>query len=148
MSEEHSGVSDRTLSTVIFRGRSGVQFRFHTWPFGTKFKPVGAVYIVTRRSFEDPTFTTKATHQPLVIGQTANLADPLVSASQRAQLVAKGANCICVYAVADVARRAEIEKDLIDGNEHCGGRLQYLSYLTRPATEPAEVSPGRTDVAS
>ena len=95
------------------------------------------MYLVTKRSFEDATFTTKATHQPLVIGHTANLADALVSASQLVKLVAQGANCICVCAVADAEHRAHIEKDLIEGNEDFRGRLQSLYYLSDPAVPAA-----------
>ena len=136
MSEESLAESNRTIGTVIFKGRSGEEFRFHAWPLTAKFKAVGGVYIVTKRSFEDRTFTTKASHQPLVIGHTADLADALISRSQLAKLTAQGANCICVLAVADAVSRGEIEKDLIDGNEDFRGRLQSLYYLVEPAVPP------------
>ena len=137
MSEQNPGTPDRTARTVVFKGMSGERFSFQVWPLTTKFKAVGGVYIVTKRSFDDPTFTTKATHAPLVIGHTANLADALTNSSQLEKLTAQGANCICVCIVADAARRAEIEKDLIDGNENLRGRLQSLEFLFRPAEPPA-----------
>ena len=136
MNLEDPAAPDRT--SVVFKGRSGDRFYFQVWPLSTKFRPVGGVYIVTRRSFQDSTFTTRATHQPLVIGHTANLADALISRSQRAKLTTEGANCICVCAVADAARRVEIEKDLIDGNEDFRGQLQSLYYLSEPTSPPVE----------
>jgi hypothetical protein len=138
MSEGSSAASNGSIGTVIFKGRSGEEFRFQAWPLTAKFKAVGGVYIVTKRSFEDRTFTTKASHHPLVIGHTANLADALISKSQLAKLTAQGANCICICTVTDAARRAEIEKDLIDGNEDFRGRLQSLHYLVEPEVPPAQ----------
>ena len=49
------------------------------------------------------------------------------------------ANCICVYAVADEARRSEIEQDLIDGNPQWGGELHYLFHLARVEPDPAKL---------
>lgn len=92
----------------------------------TKFKAVGGLYIITNRGFEDRTFPSKAGHRPLAIGQTADLASALVTKSEFAKLVTQGANCVCVCAIADEARRVEIEKDLVEGNEQWGGRLHYL----------------------
>ena len=125
-----------TGAIVIFKGRSGEEFRFQALPLTAKFKAMGGVYIVTKRTFEDRTFPTKASHHPLVIGHTADLADALISRSQLAKLVAQGANCICVLPVADPVRRGEIEKDLIDGNEDFRGRLKSLYYLVEAAVPP------------
>jgi len=136
VTEKDAPAPDRTIGTVIFKGKSRVEFRFNAWRLTAKFKAVGGVYIVTKRSFEDRTFTTKASHQPLVIGHTANLADALISRSQLAKLVAQGANAICTLAVTDPVRRGEIEQDLIDGNEDFRGRLKSLYYLVEPAITP------------
>ena len=83
----------------------------------TKFKAMGGIYIVTKRECLDRTFPTKATHRCLAIGQTADLAASALTKSELTKLTTQGANCICVYAVADAARRAEIEQDLVEGNE-------------------------------
>ena len=113
-------------SSIVFRGKSGERYRFQTWPIGTAFKPVGAVYIVTERTYDDRTFATKASHRPLAIGETADLSATFVSKTDMKALAAKGANCICVFAVADPARRSQIEGDLLDANEIAGGSLRYL----------------------
>lgn len=135
MSDQSAEMPDGAR-TVVFKGKSGERFSFRAWPLATKFKAVGGVYLVTKRTFEDRTFTTKATHAPLVIGHTANLADALMNPSQLEKLTARGANCICVRTEADAARRAEIEKDLIEGNEDFRGRLQSLKFLALPAVPP------------
>lgn len=123
---------NQAASTMIFKGKSGDRYSFQAWPMGTKFKAAGGVYIITRRVFEDRTFATKAGHHPLAIGQTNNLAASFITQSERVRLTERGANCMCVYAVADEARRIEIEKDLIDGNAEWGGDLHYLFHLARP----------------
>lgn len=102
----------------------------------TKFKAMGGIYIVTKREYLDRTFPTKATHRCLAIGQTADLAASALTKSELTKLSAQGANCICVHAVADEARRLEIEQDLIEGNEQWGGRLHYLFQPVVPQKPP------------
>ena len=116
----------RKSSNVNFQGKSGERYCFQAWPMDTQFKAVGGIYIVSKREYLDRTFTSKATHRCLAIGQTADLRASALSKTELAKLTTQGANCICVYAVADEARRMEVEKDLIEGNEQWGGRLQYL----------------------
>jgi hypothetical protein len=109
--------SNQKSSIINFKGKSGERYRFQAWPMDTKFKAMGGVYIITKRACENRTFPTKASHQPLAIGQTADLAASLVTSGERSKLTEQGANCICVCAVAEEARRLEIEKDLIEGNQ-------------------------------
>jgi hypothetical protein len=115
-------------STINFKGKSGERYRFQAWPIDTKFKPMGGIYIVTKRECLDRTFPTKATHRCLAIGQTADLAALAFTEAELSKLTTQGANCICVYALADETRRVEIEKDLIEGNEQWGGGLYYLFH--------------------
>ena len=140
---QKSTTPDHTSSAMTFRGKSGDYYRFQAWPMGTKFIATGGIYIVTRRVFEDKTFPTKASHHPLAIGHTADLAASFATRSETARLTERGANCICVYAVAEEARRIEIEQDLIDGNQQWGGELHYLFHLARvepDTTKPPDAS--------
>jgi hypothetical protein len=106
----------------------------------TKFKAVGGIYIVTKREYLDRTFPALGTHRCLAIGQTPNLAAAALTKAELSKLIARGANCICVYAVADEQRRIEIERDLIEGNEQWGGELHYLFRSDVPEKAPG-VSP-------
>jgi hypothetical protein len=94
----------------------------------TKFKAMGGVYIVTKRECLDRTFPTMATHRCLAIGQTADLSASAFTEAELRKLTTQGANCICVHAQAEEARRVGIEKDLIEGNEQWGGGLYYLFH--------------------
>jgi hypothetical protein len=127
------------ISSVSFKGKSGQAYRFEAWPIDTKFKAIGGVYIVTCRTFEDRTFRTKASHRSLALGQTASLANPLLTKTELSKLTGQGANCVCVCAVSDAVRRASIEKDLIEANEQCGGLL-YLFYSPVPEKAPGVAS--------
>src|SRR5436853_4415252 len=126
-----------TTNTINFKGKSGERYAFQAFPLETKFKAVGAVYLVTERTFDDTTFRTRASHRSIAIGQTADLATSLIE-SERVKLRAKGANCICVCAEGDETRRVEIERDLIEGNEAWGGKLQYLFHATVPEKAPGQ----------
>jgi hypothetical protein len=125
-----------TRSSVSFQGKSGTRYRFQAWPMGTKFKATGGIYIVTKRECLDRTFPALATHRCLAIGQTPDFAASVLTKSEMAKLTQGGANCVCVYPVADTERRLEIEKDLIEGNEQWGGALQFLFRAEVPARAP------------
>ena len=120
-------------SSIVFTGKSGEGYRFQVWPLATAFRAVGGVYVITKRTFDDRTFATRASHQPLAIGETADLAATFVGKPELRTLAAKGANFICVCAVADPALRSRMERDLIEGNAIAGGSLRYLFDQVYPA---------------
>jgi hypothetical protein len=137
-----SEAPSRKSSNVNFTGKSGQRYCFQAWPIETKFKPMGGgIYIITKRECLDRTFTTKASHRCLAIGQASDLAAPALGRTDFAKLVADGANCVCVYPVADEAQRAQIETDLIDGNAEWGGGLHYLFHAVVPAKAPGGGGP-------
>jgi hypothetical protein len=124
---------------VSFRGHSGHSYRFHVLRIGAKLKSVAGVYVFTERTFPDRTYAGTASHRSLAIGETQNLAATLASKSDLEKLVARGANCMCVLAVADKARRLEIQEDIIDGHSQCCGLLQSLVHLS-VSDDPAVVN--------
>jgi hypothetical protein len=135
-SKNPAAPAETSSSIITFKGKSGERYRFQAWLLGTKFKAIGGVYIVTKRSFEDRTFQTKASHQLLAIGQTNDLSVAFATRAENGKLTEQGANCICVYAVADEKRRLEIEMDLVEGNEQWGGLLHYLFHAPVPQKAP------------
>ena len=60
-----------TYGGITFNGKSGEKYYFKAWPLNTKFNPLGAVYFVTKRAFNDKTYR-RASHQSIYIGQTAD----------------------------------------------------------------------------
>lgn len=95
------------LGAVTFSGHSGERYRFQVWPVGTKFKPLAAVCLFTKRSFSNRNFADTASHECLHIGHTADL-----SALSYDAAYAAGSDCICVHVVADAAEREAVERDL------------------------------------
>jgi hypothetical protein len=125
-----------TGSSIIFNGKSGERYRFQVWPIATKFKALAAVYIVTKRTFDDPTFATKASHHALAIGETANLGAAFFTKPELEALIAQGADYICVCAVADASERAKVAKDVVEGNELASGPLRYLFHVAAAPQKP------------
>jgi hypothetical protein len=119
--------------TVIFRGKSGARYRFYAWPLSTRFKAFGAVCLVTRREYLDSTFATRATHHCLAIGHTADLGASVLRERELRTLVDRGANCICVCAVADELLRVEIHGDVAEANAQWGRQLHVLFRDDMPA---------------
>ena len=60
----------------------------------------------------------------------------MLTAAELKKLVAQGANCICVYPVADESSRVRIEQDLIEGNDQWGAQLQFLFRAPVPERAP------------
>jgi hypothetical protein len=106
------------LGDVMWTGRSGRRYRFQTWSFHTRFQPLGAVFLVTRRFMTDDNRTyRRASHEILHAGHTAKLSEPLVSVSELESLERKGANCVCVFPAGDAEERQFVLDDLPTGAE-------------------------------
>jgi hypothetical protein len=102
----------------------------------TEFKRIAGVYIVTKRECLDRTFPSLGSHRCLAIGQTADFAASPLTKAELSKLKTQGANCICVYPVADEVRRREIENDLIEGNEQWRRDVHYLFRAEVPDRAP------------
>jgi len=112
--------------SVTFGGKSGEKYHFQVWPLDTRFKSISAVYFVTKRTYENSTYR-RACHDGIYIGQTENLADSIAAHPQLEHFRKYGANCICVYLLADEERRIAVEQDLLAAHStHC-------NQLTRAA---------------
>ena len=119
-------ISHGQSSSLTFQGKSGTQYRFQVWPMAAEFKATAGIYIVTKRECLNRTFPTMGSHRRLAIGQAADFAISVLMKAELSKLADQGANCICVYPVADESKRLLIEKDLLEGNEQWGARLHYL----------------------
>jgi hypothetical protein len=105
------------IGTLVFSGKSGAKYRFEVWPMETRFKPLAAVYIVTKREVTTGTFS-RAGHEQIYLGQTPDISGPLGTQAQLDSFSASGANCVCVYAVESEERGAAIKKDLEEAAVH------------------------------
>ncbi len=97
------------LASIKVKGGSGTSYLFQLYPWGTVFKPVGAVYIVARRSAKPG---GGFHHKRIHLGETADLSQGVAQGDQRDEFERHAANCICVHPEKDQGRRQEIQKDL------------------------------------
>jgi hypothetical protein len=97
---------------ITFNGKSGEKYYFKAWPLQTRFNPLGAVYFVTRRVFNDKTYR-RASHESIYIGQTTDLTNPFATQSQLGCFEKHGANCVCLYIDDNEERRIVITQDLM-----------------------------------
>jgi hypothetical protein len=97
---------------VTFTGKSGEKYPFQAWSLETRFKPLAAVYFVTKRAQDNTTYR-RASHDGIYIGQTASLADPFGTEAQFECFRKHGANCICIHLLESEERRIAVEQDLI-----------------------------------
>jgi len=106
---------------VSFTGNSGRQHQFWAWPLDTRFKPVAAVYFITKRAYRNRTYHM-ASHDAIYIGHTENLAETFAPTVSLARYLEHGANCVCVCLLDDAEQRVAIEQDLLAAhNTHCNG---------------------------
>jgi hypothetical protein len=102
-------MSKSKLASIKVKGASGTPYIFHLYPWGTTFKPVGAVYVVTRRSEKTG---GGFHHKRIHMGTTADLSQGLDQEGQRDKFERYSANCIWVHREKDQARRDQIQADL------------------------------------
>ena len=111
------------FGSVTFAGRSGERYRFEAWSFDTRFKALGAVYFVTRRSQENATYN-RASHDSIFIGHTADLAALYDTYSRSERFAKHGANCICVLPIQNEEQRSAVADDLLGlHSTHCNAPL-------------------------
>jgi hypothetical protein len=99
------------IGTVVFSGKSGEKYSFEAWPMETRFKPMAAVYFVTKREAGNGTYN-RAGHEHMFLGHTPDISGPLGTDAQLAWFDKHGANCVCVYAAESEPRRVAIQQDL------------------------------------
>ena len=122
-----------TYGGITFAGKSGEKYYFHAWPLETRFKSVGAVYFVTKRSFNNKTYRI-AGHEGIYIGQTENLSDPVATPLRTERFMKHGANCVCVHLVADEERRLAVVRDLLAGHStSCNESREFRTRLQAEA---------------
>ena len=97
------------LASIRVKGTSGTAYIFHLYPWGTAFKPVGAVYVVTRRSQKS---SGGFHHKRIHIGTTADLSQGVDQEEQQDKFERYAANCIWVHRETDPTVRNQIQRDL------------------------------------
>lgn len=112
--------------SITFVGKSGERYHFQAWNLEAKFKPIAAVYFVTRRAYDNSTYR-RACHDGIYIGQTTDLSGALADEGQIERFRKYGANCVCVQVIADEARRIAVERDLLDAHRtHCNHQARAV----------------------
>lgn len=113
---------------TTFTGKSGEKYRFQAWSLETRFKPIAAVYFVTKRAQDSSTYR-RCSHDGIYIGQTASLADPLGTESQFDCFRKHGANCVCICPIASEERRIAVEEDLIAQHSTDCNQLKRINSI-------------------
>ncbi len=100
-----------SLGKTSFKGRSGRQYRFRVFPWGTRFRKVSGVYVVAHRARGND---GGLRHTILYVGHTADFSQPFDQHRKARELAEHGANCICVQSDGSETSRQEKQQDLID----------------------------------
>lgn len=92
-------------TTIKLKGVSGRTYDFDVFPWGTTFKPLGAVYTVMKKNGANFTI--------LYIGQTGDLSERFDNHHQRPCFDRNGKTHIGVHLESTESQRFEIEIDLV-----------------------------------
>jgi len=98
------------ISTVNFTGASGTVYSFDVYALSTTFNPIGAVYVITKRT---PKPGGGGDHTVIYIGHTGDLSSRFDDHHKANCFSRHYANCICIHVEADEDVRLDIESDLI-----------------------------------
>jgi hypothetical protein len=90
-------------------GQSHSQYTFGMYDYPGNWKPLAAVYIITKRTVDAE---GKGRHTGIYVGQTSNLSERHEDHHKQDCFKGKGANCIGVLIEKNEKRRLEIEADI------------------------------------
>lgn len=80
-------------------------YEFSAYPWGTVFKPLGAVYVITKRTVKSDGSTY---YSPIYVGYTDDLSTCFDNHDRAYCFEKYGANCICVLGVEDEQLRSKL----------------------------------------
>ena len=107
-------------------GKSNKKYIFNIFPLDTQFKPIGGIYIFTKRI----TSQTIPEHKLIYCGKTNDLSKRFDNHHKEGCIKSHGANCICVMFVTSESDRTEIEKDILANNKFiCNEKLNYFELF-------------------
>ena len=94
---------------VTFTGESGRDYTFAAYSRDSRFKPIAAVYVITKR---EANAEDRAYHTRIYVGQTDNLQGQPLNHEREHCFDRKHANWVCLLPENDQDRRLAIETDL------------------------------------
>ncbi len=103
------------VDTVTAKGAFGRSYSFDVYPWGTSFKPVGAVYLILRKN-------TTGDYTILYVGQTGDLSERFDAHHKVSCFNRHGKTHIGILLESNEQKRLAIEQDLIASyNPDCNG---------------------------
>jgi len=122
-------LGNRKQGNITFVGKSGERYPFEVWPLETRFRPLAAVYFVTKRAYGSDTYR-RASHDAIYIGRTEDLAGSLADPAALARYAKFGANCVCTLVIEGLERGLAVEQDLLaQYSTHCNHRQRAESVF-------------------
>jgi hypothetical protein len=105
--------------TMVLEGASRQKYTFQVYPWGTSFKSVGGVYVVTHA---EPNLQGGNNHKIIYVGQTGDLSERFEFHHKASCFRLHKASHICVYLEQAERSRLTIESGLIASyNPACNG---------------------------
>jgi hypothetical protein len=95
---------------LTLSGGTYIAYDFDVFPIDAEFRPVAAVYVVTRRTGRGGA----QEHEVLYVGETANLRDALASHPKAECFARHKADAVDVHRQEDETARRETVADLVD----------------------------------
>ena len=107
------------LSSLTLKGVSGNEYTFSVYPYGTKFKALGAVYCISKR-FKNQ--SGGFNHNVIYVGETEDLSGRFDNHHKEKCFEKHDANCTCILLENDKSNRLAIEANLVAAhNPTCNG---------------------------
>lgn len=107
------------MPELTLTGKSGTKYTFEVHSLDTSFRPVAAVYAITKRT---PKPDGSGTHDVIYIGQTGELSDRFDSHHKASCFKSHQATSACIHQDTNEKSRLDKESDLIGAyNPPCNG---------------------------
>jgi len=96
--------------SMTVKGTSGNSYTFEVYSYDTEFKPLAAVYLITKRT---PKTDGTGSHSFIYVGETDDLSDRFDGHHKEQCFINYGANCKCIHLEDSKSVRLQIESDIL-----------------------------------
>jgi len=110
ISTTQQGATMANYGSMTVKGESGNNYTFNVYGYDTIFKPLCAVYLITKRTLKPD---GGGSHNFIYIGETEDLSDRFNGHHKKQCFINNNANCKCVHLEDNKNTRLQIESDIL-----------------------------------
>lgn len=104
-----------SIGTLVLKGKSGTDYSFNLYDYGTSFSSGSGLYVFTNRHKDS---SNQFVHTLIYLGKTSDLSERFNDHHKKSCIERNKANCIGVHSLSKESDRDAAEKDLLAADNY------------------------------